>query len=486
MSSSLISFTVRFVLIRTLGVEAVSLNGLFTEVIAMLSLAEMGVGTAIVYNLYVPLMEQDEKRLAALMNLFKTAYRLIALAIFSIGLFILPFVHLLVNGMEIDLGYLRLIYLLFLIQAASSYLFSYKASLLNADQKNYVVSRYSMLLRIGFGGVSIVFLLLTRNYIVYLLLQIAATLSINLAVSGFADRQYPFLKRKERLNAGERKKIFVNIRHLFIEVLSGKITNSTDNILISTLVGTLHIGSYSCYTMIIHALQSLLLQIHHATTGSIGNLVVEGDNSHTEIILRRLTFITYCPAILAAVGIYTVSTPFIRLLYGERYLLPMPVVFVCVVNFLIYLIKNPLWSIARVSGLFAENKNISLLGDSFNLLVSVILGKRLGILGILLGTNCTLLVQHGLKTRLLFRKFLHIADLAYIRLFMKELLTGLLCLLAAQAVCMALPVVNVYLQILCYGVCSELIAIGINYLLFHATPEFRYMVELGRKAIKRR
>ena len=221
--SSLLSFTVRYALVHTLGIEAVSLNGLFTEVLAMLSLAEMGVGTAIVYNLYVPLRENDEKKLAELMNLFKVAYRWIALAIFTIGILLLPYVHLFVSKMEIDLGYLRLIYFLFLVQTASSYLFSYKNALLNADQRVYIISRISIVVRIAFTIISIIFLIFTKNYLLYLLLQIAMTLSTNILISVRANRQYSFLKRRDHLPAKERKQVLSNIKYLFISVPSGMI-----------------------------------------------------------------------------------------------------------------------------------------------------------------------------------------------------------------------------------------------------------------------
>ncbi len=483
-TQSLLSFTIRFTLIHTLGLEAVSLNGLFTEVIAVLSLAEMGVGSAIVYHLYAPLREGDEKKLAELMNLFKSAYRLIALAIFAIGLILLPFVHRLVTRMEIDLWYLRLIYFLFLIQTASSYLFSYKTTLLSADQKGYIISRCTMTARIVSTGVSIAFLLATKSYIVCLLIQIVTVLSINIAISIQADRQYPFLKQKDRLPVVERKEVLSNVKYLFVSVLSGKITNSTDNILISTMVGTLHVGAYGCYTMLANALKSVLIQIHHATTGSIGNLVSEGDHRHTESVLRRLTFITYCPTVFAAVGIYVVSTPFIHLVFGEDYLLPMPVVFVCAMNFCIYLIKNPLWDVMAVSGLFADNKNISVIGDILNLFVSILLGKWLGITGILLGTSCTLIVQHVLKTRLLFQRFLCLPGKAYVALVGKELLCCIVCMLSAQAVCGMLPVANPYLRIVVYGVCAEGIAAGINYLFFHRTQEFDYALKTGEAVLR--
>lgn len=135
------------------------------------------------------------------------------------------------------------------------------------------------------------------------------------------------------------------------------------------------------------------------------------------------------------------------------------------------------------SGLFKQNRNISVIGDVLNLLISVLLGRKLGIAGILLGTNCTLAIQWGLKTLLLFRQSLFFPKGAYIRLVIKALGCGVFCLLAAQGLCMRLPVTNLYLQIFVYGICTEMIVIGIHFLLFHSTPEFKYAVETGKKLL---
>lgn len=475
--SSLLSFSIRYVLVHVLGKEAVSLNGLFTEVIAMLSLAELGVGTAIVYNLYKPLRENDEEKLAQLMNLFKTAYRIIALVVFSAGLLLLPFVHLLVSKINIELWYLRLIYFLFLLQTSLSYLFSYKGMLITADQKGYVVSRYSLIVKVLFAGLSIAVLLLTKNYIAYLLLQIASTLTGNFVVSCIVSRRYQFLRRRDRLPAEERKQVFANIKNIFIGTLSGKIVNSTDNILISTMVGTLYIGAYSSYTMLVNALKNLIVQFRNATTGSMGDLLAEGNHKQTELVLRRLTFITFVPTLIASVGIYTVSTPFIRLIYGEDYTLPTAVVFIIALNMFIYLIKNPLWEAVGVSGLFAQDKNISIAGDVVNLVVSILLGQIIGIAGILIGTICTLVTEHILKIRLFFGKYLQQDAGPYVKLLLTETAVGLFCILGSGLICSLLPVSNLYLQILAYGICSEAFTIGLLFLLFRKTPEFKYSVD---------
>lgn len=485
-TSSLLSFLTRMALVRVLGAEAVSLNGLFTEVIAMLSLAEMGVGAAITYNLYKPLWEDNETKLAELMNLFKHAYRFIALFIFAVGLCVLPYVHLLVSRIDIDLGYLRLVYFFFLVQTASSYLFSYKTSLLYADQKGYLVSKYSMTVKLLSAVFGILFLVWTKKYLVYLFCQILSTLSGNILVSREADRLYPFLKRRDKLPSKERRAVFSNIRHLFIANLSGKITNSTDNILISLLVGTLHIAAYGSYSMVANSVNAVLMQLNSATTGSVGNLMAEGDKRHMDEVLRRLTFVTYCPTVLFANGICCASTAFVTILFGEEYTLPQAVVSVLAFNFFIGLVKNPLWQMVQVSGLFSRDKNISIAGSTINLIVSVLLGRQYGIIGILIGTTCTFLVQIVLKIQLLYGSFLGISGWGYRRLLLKLSTTYLISVMASQLLCGTFRgMVQVYLEFFLNGFFAVVLALGCTLLMFWNSDELQYTQELGKKLLKK-
>ncbi len=202
----LLSMVTRTALVRILGLSAVSLNGLFTEVIAVLSLAELGVGSAITYNLYKPLAGQDEQKLTQLMWFYKSAYRLIAGFILAVGLCFLPFVSCLIRNAEFDIGYLRLVYVIFLLKTVSSYFFSYKRTLLDADQKMYLISAANTLFRFITVASNLAVLMLTHNFIAYLLSDVGVTLANNVAIAHIADRQYPFLKKRDRFPRKKRKR----------------------------------------------------------------------------------------------------------------------------------------------------------------------------------------------------------------------------------------------------------------------------------------
>lgn len=476
--SIVLSLGTRVLLVKTLGNDAISLNGLFTEVIAILSLAEMGVGSAIVYSLYVPLAQNDEQQLCKLMNLFKSAYRITASSVMVIGLILLPFIQYLINGADFDLNYLRTIYILFLLQTASSYLFSYKTSLLIADQRTHLISMAGLVMRIITFTINAAVLVLFHNYISYLIVVILSSLGNNVIISHIADKHYPFLKGKEKLSKEKRREIFANVKHIFIGKLSGKITNSTDSILISVLVGTLQIGAYSNYSLIINNVRTILEQFPTSVTGGIGQLVVTESKEKCHEVLCRMTFAMYMLGSVCGICIFCLVTPFISLMFGTEYVLSDIIVSSLVINFFYFIIKDPLWKMMEVTGLFSLDKKISIMGSSVNLVVSWLLGSKIGILGIMFGTTCTLLIQIGLKILLIYKKFFKLSMKKYGMLMIEFSIVFIAEMIIAYVLCYFLAVEQIYIQLGINLVIGLTVSIAVNCLFFYNADETKYFKSL--------
>ena len=212
-----LSFITRTCLIHYLGIEAVSINGLFTEIITALSLAELGVSSAIVYNLYKPLSEGDHQKVSQLMNLFRKAYRIIAMATFVIGASLTPWLHFFIRDLSYDISYIRVIYLMFVFQSAVSYLFSYKIALLEADQNAYIYTKISTIFRIIGTILILAIVVVTKQYIIFLGTNIFLVIATNAYASYVVDQKYPYLDINERLPKEERAQIFGNIRNIFVK-----------------------------------------------------------------------------------------------------------------------------------------------------------------------------------------------------------------------------------------------------------------------------
>ena len=228
----IISFFSRMVFVRILSAEYLGLNGLFTNILSILSLAELGVGPAIVYSMYKPLAEKNEYKLKALMSLYRKAYITIGIVIAVIGLTFTPFLDFFIKDIP-NIPNIKLIYLMFVANSSISYFFSYKRSLIIAGQKRYIATFYRYSFYFLLNIAQIIALLLTKNYILYLGLQIISTFLENVCVSNKADRLYPFIKTKgdERLDKAEKYTIVRNVKAMIFHKVGGTVINGIDNLL---------------------------------------------------------------------------------------------------------------------------------------------------------------------------------------------------------------------------------------------------------------
>ena len=471
----ILSLFSRRVMIDTIGVEGVGLNGLLTNVVAVLSLADMGISASIIFHMYKPLANGDEEKLAKLMNFYRTVYRYIAVAIMSVGLCLMPFMKYIVHDVSYTDGYVRLIYFLFLLQTVTTYLFAYKRSLLSADQKQYIISIFDLIFKIitVIGG--IIVLKLTNELSYYLIFLTVSAVINNIMIASKVDKMYPYVKNTHiMLEKEHRRSIFKDVKNIFIGRMSGTITNSTDNILISALVGTIVTGLYSNYTIILNTLTSVMNQFSYAMMGSIGNLLATETGEYIESVLKKLLFIMFFMAAFCCTFLAALVDPFIMLAFGKDLLLERYVVYICIGVFYFATVKIPVWNMMQASGLFKIDKYISIAGSTINVIVSFALGKAIGIAGILIGTICTYVVQYNLKIMVFYKKFLN-------RNCVKVLAVSLFYFIFAATECVLtglltdkLPIANPYINFLARAACAAVVGVGINSLIFMKRPEFIY------------
>lgn len=401
---SLLKFLSRTIFIHVISEEYLGINGLYTSILDVLSLTELGLSDIVVYSLYKPLAQGDEKQLTALMGYYKTLYRFIALAVAAIGLALVPFLRQLVKS-EIDETHLVLYYLMFLANSVCSYLLVYKSSIIHADQKRYLISQYEMLFKFLTVAAQVIALLLFRNFTVYLFIQIAMTVANNLFISRKADALYPFLKNKEPLDPEKKKSIFRDVRHMFSYKAGGQLLNGTDNLYISSMISTAVVGLYDNYLMIQGMVASYTTILSQSVLGSLGNLNATGDQTQKKKVFDAYSMgfswvVTFCTA-----SLLTLFNPFIRLWAGEKWLLPMQTVAVICLNFFLPNVLVPVWNFRNTTGLFRETKNILLYAAAINLVLSYFLGVRWGLTGILAATSISrLLTSFWFEPYLLYKK----------------------------------------------------------------------------------
>ena len=403
----LAQFLCRTVFIKVLSAEYLGLNGLFSNILNILSLSEMGFGTAILYSLYKPIEQKDESKIVALLQLYKRIYRVVAIVVFVSGGILTPFIEYFIKEVP-DISYLKLIYLLYLINTVLSYVCIYKRSILEADQKSYIINIYQKGISITQNIVQLIVLLITRNFLAYMLIWLTATLVTNLLISKKADERYPFIKTRKTYNLGksEISEIKKNTYALFLHRIGGVVVNSTDNIIISTFVGLKQVGIYSNYTFITTNLSNLVGVIFNSATASVGNLGVTSSKDHLKEVFDRLFFGAYLIYGFCSVCLFTLFNPFIKLWVGNNYCLHEITVFFIVLNFYLNGTRILMRIFRDAFGLFWYFRYKSVFEALVNLVASFIMVQFWGINGVLLGTiMSTLSVAFWIEPYVLYKHF---------------------------------------------------------------------------------
>lgn len=394
----LFKFIGRTVFIRYLGVDYLGVNGLFTNVLSILSFTELGIGNAIIFHMYKPLAEKDYEKTKSLMALYSKAYKIIGSVVAIAGLAIIPFIDLIIKEKPNINDDILIIYLLFLFNTVISYFYVYKKSLIIADQKNYVVLIYQNIFYIIQIIAQIIILLTTKNYILYLVAQIVCTFLNNVLNSHKADKMYPYLKngRSKSLTKLEISKIFTDVKALSIYRFGTGISNGIDNIIISSILGITAVGLVSNYVLIISAIKSITVPLMGSFTASLGNLNAIESTEKKESTFGKVFFISAWLYGFCAVGLLLFINPFIEIWIGKTYLLEEIVVLSLALNFYVSNIHFTAYTYLTTMGLFSKGKVGPFIEASLNIILSIVLGRYLGLAGIFFATSIASLLSIGL------------------------------------------------------------------------------------------
>lgn len=428
LATLILNFISRTVFIRVLGAGFLGINGLFTDLLMMLSLADLGLNSAMLYSYFKPLAEKDEAKISALAHFYKVIYRVIAVFVFLIGLAMMPFLDKIVN-LETPIPNLRMYYLLFLFNTIISYFFVYKGSIIDADQKNYILSRNQLIINTLRIIAQTIVLMWTANYYFYIGLMIIGTLSNNLIISAQANRLYPFIRKPARhLDEIEKKGILHTVKSVFIYKLSGVLLNGTNNTLISVLVGTIWVGLYSNYLLIINTLTNLIGIVYAASTSSIGNLIVKEKPQKRFEVFSTLQAMSLVIGAFTTVCLYLLINDLIAIWIGRAYVLSEVIVLAILSNFYLACVMQPIWSFREATGLYLKTKYTMLFAAIENIILSIILGKIMGVSGILFASAIARLNTYFIfEPKFLFSDFfMESIKKFYFPLFRNLLLTGVL------------------------------------------------------------
>ncbi|MFD0771224.1 lipopolysaccharide biosynthesis protein [Bacillus sp. CGMCC 1.60114] len=475
-------FIVRTVFIYTLGIEYLGVDGLFTSILIMLSLANLGFDTAVIYSLYKPLAENDIHKIQALMNLYQKAYRLIGFIVLLIGLSIFPFLPHLMNG-KTTINNINIIYLLFLLSSVSSYYFVYKQSIIIADQRNHIISKIHIVFIIISNFLQIILLISIGNYIVVLITQLALRLIENVYIANKANKLYPYLQEKnnEKLSKEDKKLFFENLYALLLYRISGVVINGTDNIIISKFIGITWVGVYSNYLLIINTINTLLGYLFYSITASVGNLNVKENEEKKYFIFRVLNFVNFWIYGFCSVCLWNLINPLITLWLGERYVFDKYIVFAIILNFFTAGMQNASTIFRETAGLFKKGKYRPIIAAVINIAASIILAKQIGIAGVFLGTVISRLCTYfWYDPYVIFKFVLQKPVKAYFIRYSLFVLLVFVSVIITDILGNTFHI-NTFIDIAIWGISSLVIPNIIFYIIFRKSEEIEYLRSIMRQ-----
>lgn len=472
-----LAFAARTLFIRLLGAEYTGISSLYTNILSVLSLAEVGMGNVLMFYLYSALKDNDEDRITSLVYEFKKIYSSIIVIVLSIGVLLIPFLRSIVHsplGINELIGY----YLLYLVNSVASYFVVYRTIVLSADQKNYLSNIVNTVATVVMYILQIVYLLLFKDFWGYLIIQVLCTIGSNLALNSISLKHYPFLKKRRAAQTTEgivnKRELFGNIKATFLFKVADTVLDQTDSIIISVMFGTVVVGYYSNYYMLISYIVAIAGIIANGLVASFGNLQTEGNMERSYEMFRVALmafsiFGTICTACYACL-----VQDFVPVWVGAQYVMPYGLVIAVLAVFYLRMATNTMWMYRSAMGLFKEVQYINLAAACLNIILSILLGKIMGVAGVIAATAVSrILTSFWFEGKVVFRRFNKPVS-TYYMLQIKSFGVCAFAVATAYGLCSFIKG-NAYVVILVKLLIAVAISSLITIVTYGRTPEFRTM-----------
>ncbi len=478
--SAVLGFASRTIFLGSLDIKYLGLNSLFVNVIAMLSLSELGIGVAINYSLYKPIAENDIERIKSLMHFYKRAYQYIGGIVTVIGLGVMLFLPYIVKDGD-GIKNLYLIYLIFLFNASYSYLFSYKRTLLAADQKAYRLTMIDMTVNACTAILQMLMLLLFKRYLIYLLISVGIGILQNIYINRYINKAYPYLLDKQiaRLSKKDKAGLMKNIKALMLHKIGDLCIFQTDSIIISSFINITMVGVISNYTLLINTVNRFMSNAINAANASLGNIIAVENNEKQKSIFHKYDFLAFWVYSWSALCFYFLLNPFITLWLGKSMVLDQRTVGMVLINFYILGRRLPVDNIKSAAGAYRQDKYVPMIESLINLVSSIIAVKYLGVFGVYLGTFLSSILPAVYKPIVVYRHVFQSDVREYFISYIKYALVLLgNVLVLSLFIRLFVPVEITVASFIMRGLACLVLPNLFMYAVYRRTEEFQYIINL--------
>ncbi|WP_029323146.1 lipopolysaccharide biosynthesis protein [Butyrivibrio sp. AE3004] len=482
LATALMSFILRTIFIHRLAETLLGVNALYSNILSLLSMAELGIGTALNFSLYAPVAAKDTEKVKSYMQMYRKAYHTIAIVVAVIGLSLVPFLQYLAkNSGDIGLRDLRFYYLIFLFNTVSTYFVSYKYSLVNAEQKNYIQTNINTITKIVTVFFQIIILLIIPNFYLYLLTDAVVQLIQKIFVSSYLNKLYPYLTDKNitPLSKEEHDEVWRKTKALVMHKVGDVARLQTDTLIISSFIEVKVAGHVDNYTMVTGTIANFVNIIFNSVISGFGNLIATESKQKQYQTFKVYRFFASWVYGFSACGFFILLQPLIYLWIvrknGPEWLLATAAVYLLITDYYFKGDRIVLSNYKTAAGVFEQDKYLALIQGLVNLVISIVLVQKIGLAGIYVGTVISGLIANITKPVIIYRVCFERSAASYFADSIKYILTeaAIICLLYFISIFVLKEITLVSFAVMI--VIVTIVFNSVFWILFHKTYEYTYL-----------
>ena len=479
-ATMIMSFVLRKIFIMHLSETLLGINSTYTNILSILNMAELGIGTALNFSLYGPVSRGEKEKIKSYMQMYRKAYYCIALVVAVMGIALAPFLKYLVKKPDgVLLRDLTLYYFIFLFNTVSSYFVAYKYSLVNAEQKNYVQTNILTITKVITVFFQIIVIIVTRNFYLFLITDAVIQLLQKIFVSRYLNKMYPYLTEKDitPLSKEESDTVWKKTKALVFHKVGDVARLQTDALIISSFIEVKMAGFVDNYNMVISSVSNFVNIIFNSVISSFGNLIATESKEKQYEMFKVYRFFASWVYGYSCVGFMVLLTPLIRIMYGDYWALAPMVIYCILIDYYFKGDRIVLSNYKTAAGVFEQDKYLALIQGAVNLVISIALVQTpLGLAGIYIGTIVSGLIANITKPIIIYRACFDMSAKSYFVDTCKYLASLVFVLIVCNAISIRLLADLNILTFLVMAVIITVVFNGVYFLLYGRTAEFKYVL----------